>query len=195
MPSEGRFFKLRQFLGNMKRAIGLVIGLFLLGCIQSPTGGVTGEVLNDTYDVTEEDVYDLFDQNLITSEQVTVKGVGLGDNLIHIFRAFGTESYIEEFQADNIVNVIYTNEDNKTMIIFHLVDSKVARIAIRKGMRDQLIGRTAEANELQDITRAFGKPDENVDLSKFRIYTYHDKGLEIYHKRKKMIGFGLIPPS
>jgi len=149
----------------------------------------------ESYDITGADVIDLIDKNLITSEQVSVKGLKLGDNLLEIFRVFGTESYLEEFPKEKITNVRYWNEDNQTTVIFHLVDNKIQRMAIKKGMRDQLIGKTGESLELKEITSMFGKPDKSEDTTTFRIYTYKDKGLEIYHKRKKMFGFGLIPPS
>lgn len=171
----------------------LLLVILLIGC--DITGGGTVNVISTTYDVTEADVYDLFDKNLITSAQVTVKGVGLGDNLLEVFRAFGRDSYFEEFPEDNIVNVRYANEQNKTMVIFHLVNNSVERIAIKDGLRDELIGRTAERRQLQNITLSFGKPDKSEDVFNFRIYTYSDKGLEIYHRRKRMFGFGLIPPS
>ena len=171
-----------------------VVGLFLLGC--DLTGGGTVDIPSDEiYDVTETDVYDLFDQNLITSEHVTVRGVALGDNLLQVFRAFGTESYMDEYPDDRIVNVRYVNDRNRTSVIFHLVNGSVERMAIKDGMRDELVGRTAESNYLHNITRSFGKPDASVDISDFRIYTYNDKGLEIYHRRKHMFGFGLIRPS
>ena len=177
----------------MIRYLFLVM-LFLAGCITLPTGQVIfGDV--PYYEVTEHDIYDLFDKNRITSEQVTVKGVRLGDNLLEVLRTFESDGYMEQYPKDDITNVRYANEKNETTVIFHLVANKVERIAIREGMREELVGRTAERTPLRNLTLSFGKPDQSVDVMDFRIYTYEDKGLEIYHRRKKMFGFGLIPSN
>ena len=176
----------------MRKYLILLLASLLVGCLTPPEDT---SISSETYDVTEADVYDLFDKNLITSKQVTVQGVGLGDNLLEVFRAFGRDSSFEEFPEDNIINVRYANDQNVTTVIFHLVNNSVERIAIKDGLRDELIGRTAERRQLQNITLSFGKPDKSEDVFNFRIYTYSDKGLEIYHRRKRMFGFGLIPPS
>jgi len=175
----------------MVRRYLFLVMLFLAGCITPPTGQLIFEDV-PYYEVTEHDIYDLFDKNMIISEQVTVKGVRLGDNLLEVLRAFESDSYMEQYPKDDITNVRYVNEKNKTTVIFHLVANKVERIAIREGMREELVGRTAERTPLRNLTLSFGKPDQSVDVKDFRIYTYEDKGLEIYHKRKKMFGFGLI---
>lgn len=179
-----------------KFLIGLFLCVFLVGCIEVPSGAHVVDTEVIIYDVTEHDVYTLFDQNLITADQVTVKGVGLGDNLLEVLRAFDSESFIEQYPAYNITNVRFWDaETNRTTVIFHLVNGRVERIAIKEGMRSQLVGRTAEPINQANITLSFGKPDKSEDIAPFRVYTYSDKGLEIYHRRKKMFGFGLIRPT
>jgi len=174
----------------MKKLLVFLAILFLAGCIKPPVDQVK------FYDITEYDILDMIDKNLITGAAVTVEGVKLGDSLPQVVSKLGAPQYIDEYHDVNIVNIQYNDDDGKSMFVFHLRDDKVARMTIKPAYNVKLVGKTDMRKwHLHNITLAFGKPDVTYDSSYFRVYEYHDKSMELFHRRKRLMGFSFVDPS
>ena len=153
---------------------------------------------NDTYELFKTDVLDLIDKKQITSAQVTVDGVQLGDNFQEAIDKVGYPQYIDEFLDGVVLNAKYENEDGTTKYLLHFENNVLTRIVIRE-TTPGLIGTSVPDMDQAEITSRFGKPDASEDNAgntvSFRTYYYYDLGLEVYHKRKHMIGYAFVMPQ
>ena len=174
------------------RKIALIITLLLIAsCIVKPAVEPT-----EYHEITQEDVLPLIDAGLITGARVAVNGVHLGDPLPKVLKAFGPPHLIDEYPELGIVNVRYNNEKmNATALIFNVVNDSIERITIKEGFEPHLINNSKFNYNLFNITNTFGKPDNMYDSMYMRVYEYHPEGLEIFHKRKHMLGFALVRPK
>jgi len=185
--------------GMIKVWVMVFLLAFVSGCIvvedcPSPlTGNVTATT--DMYDLTQVDIFSLLKAGDITSSQISIKGVVLGSRFSEVQDAFDLPYSMEEYDEGHIINARYISANNKTTLIFHLVDDVVERIVVKSAFNENLHGETIINRKKDDITRFFGKPDFFEDAVKVRTYYYNDIGLEIYHRRRVMLGFGLIPPG
>lgn len=191
---------MRNLLGVMLVLSVLVVSSCVIVEECLPTGGtLTGGTVVDTvpaevHDMTEEDVFALIKSGGITSSQISVKGVKLGDHFAEIRDNLGLPYSMEEFESGAVINARYLHaETNVTTVIFHLENDIITRIVVRAEYNENLHGETIINRSKDDITRFFGKPDFFDDAVALRTYYYKDIGLEIYHRRRKMLGFGLIP--
>lgn len=185
--------------------IAVLTMMLLSGCIvventcDDPTQPTPVITPGDTYELFTDDALTLIDQKKITSDQVTVDGVSLGDDFNKIVQLLGPPNVIDEFYDDNVINAKYENEEGSTMYIFHLENDSVTRIVIRGGANTRLPEGSKVKMDLATITSRFGKPDYTEDVllanSGYRTYYYYTRGLEIYHVRKDMIGYALIAPG
>ena len=190
----------------MNRVVTLTVILCLVlltSCIvvesACPPGTEVQPSTDTRHELFEEDVLTLIDDDAITSNQVTVDGVGLGDSFQDLINAIGTPQVIDEYTEDNIINAKYENELDQTTYIFHFENDKVTRIVIRPGLNDRLPEGSKIDMDLSTITSRFGKPDFSEDVllahRGFRTYYYYPKGIELYHKAKKLIGYALVVPQ
>lgn len=181
----------------MKKILTLLTLLLLVGCIVRPEP--VEKPIRDRsglLDATKVDVFDLLDKKQITAENISVKGVALGDDLATVVESFGVPEFIDEFPNEGIMNVRFESEKNVSSVVFNLVNDSVERITVRGGLNPQLVGRTKFENwRLENITTAFGKPDVSFDTQFARVYEYHDLGLELFHRRKQLQGFALVHPK
>ncbi len=182
----------------MKKILTILTLLLLVGCIVRPAPEVEKPARDRSglLDATKVDVFDLLDKKQITSENISVKGVALGDDLATVIESFGVPEFIDEFPEEGIMNVRYESEKNVSSVVFNLVNDSVERITVRGGFNPQLIGRSRlELWQLENITTSFGKPDVSFDTQFARVYEYHDLGLELFHRRKQLQGFALVHPK
>lgn len=158
----------------------------------SDIGLVEPELNLTMYELTNTDVLRLMDDNLITSKQVTVFGIKLGDPPSALIKKMGAPQYIDDF--GDVVNFKYEAPNtNETIIIFHMVNDEIKRIVIREGMQQVLINESRLGMNLRNITDKFGKPDKTQDTIFVRTYSYDDLGLEINHRRKIMNSYAFVP--
>jgi len=168
-------------------------------CPEQPVTTTAGPT--DMHELFEEDVLGLIDKKTITADKVTVDGVALGDKMQDLMEHIGVPQVIDEFFDEDgvigITNAKYETEDGRTLYIFHLENNSVSRIVLREGANERLPEGSKVKMDLATITTKFGKPDYTEDVllanTAFRTYYYYTRGLEIYHKRKKMIGYAFIP--
>lgn len=194
-----------------------LIGLLLLGgcitvdqaCPEPATGAQSNQSTMTTTPSTQPHAMgakELTDQALlsdlgksISATDVTVNGVRLGDDFQQMLDMLGTPQVIDEFDGDDVINAKYENDEGFTSVIYHFEQGKISRIVVRGGLNDKLPSANQVNMTLDDITRTFGKPDKEEDVllkdSGYRVYYYYDKGLEIYHVRKHMVGYALVPPQ
>jgi len=141
------------------------------------------------------DVFDMFDKNLLNSSYITVKGVKMGDNTEAVITKLGRPAGYETAEG-NILNLRFEDKStNETEMIVHLENDTVTRIAVKPGLEDELLNRSRFNFTKETATSAFGKPDKIYDTKFYHIFEYHDKGLELYFKARKLDGYGFVPPN
>lgn len=151
--------------------------------------------LQGEYDLTQTDVFALLKEGSIKSDQVSVGGVSLGGGFSDVSDSFGLPYSLEEYEG-GIVNARYVEPNtNLTTLIFHLENNSITRIVVRSPFNDNLHGDTVIDMKKDDMTAFFGKPDSFEDATSLVTYYFNDMGLEMYLKRKNVIGFGLVPPK
>ncbi len=186
------------FVLVMRKVLIILTVLLLVGCIVRPAQEEIKPVRDRSglLDATKVDIFDLLDKKQIAAENISVKGVALGDDLSTVIEAFGVPEFIDEFTEEGIMNVRYESEKNVSSVVFNLVNGSVERMTVRGGFNPYLIGRSKmELWQLENITAAFGKPDVSFHTQFARVYEYHDIGLELFHRRKQLQGFALVHPK
>lgn len=153
---------------------------------------------NKTAEVQElirVDVFDMFDKNLLNSSYVSVKDVRIGDNSEAVITKLGRPAGYETAEG-SILNLRFEDKStNETEMIVHLENDTVTRIAVKPGLEDELLNRSRFNFTKETATSAFGKPDRIYDTKFYHIFEYHDKGLELYFKARKLEGYGFVPPN
>lgn len=162
---------------------------------KTPVPRVYPNKTSDVQELTKVDVFDMFDKNLINSSYITVRGVKLGDNTEEVITKLGRPAGYETAEGD-ILNLRFEDRaTNETEMIVHLENDKVTRIAVKPGLEDELLNRSRFNFTKETATSAFGKPDKIYDTKFYHIFEYHDKGLELYFKARKLNGYGFVPPN
>ncbi len=176
----------------------MITGILAAGCAKLPETSTTATYTYEVsdkgiYELTEHDVLNMLSKRLIKSTNVAVKGVKLGDRYMNVQNKLGIPDYIEEYYDGN-TNLQY-EKDGQPYIVIHLENNTVMRIVVKPSMESELHGKSKMALTLDQITSLFGKPTEFEDTRYLRIYKYKPRGLEIYIKRKEMMGYGFVMPQ
>ena len=147
------------------------------------------------YELTNVDLFSIPNWN---AYQVMVKGISLGDTAEFIEQTLGKPDNIR-VHRDNIATMEYyekeSKENNGTALQFFMINNKVRRIIVRKAFNDHLLGSTKIEYDLRKTYDILGIPDQQADVTPIRIFEYHEKGLEVYMLRKKMVGFAFVVPG
>lgn len=180
----------------------LVLVVLLVGCGIQPQS----ESLDDfnakynyevfdtnVYDITKQDALELLRKREIKSTNIAVNGVKLGDRYLDVQKKLGLPDYVEDYYS-GATNLKY-EKDGEPYLIIHLDDNTVTRISVKPTMADEIDSTVEFGMALRDITPMFGKPAKTEDTKFLRIYYYKPRGLELYIKAKKLVGFGLVPPE
>ncbi|MBS3175876.1 hypothetical protein J4457_01425 [Candidatus Woesearchaeota archaeon] len=151
---------------------------------------------NPKYELTQVDIFNLPEWN---SYEVTVNGVKLGDTVEQVEEKLGTPFNVIRHNA-NALTIEYgvNNASDNTSDItlqFFTINNQVRRIFVRNHFNDFLVGSTKINYNLRGIYDKFGIPDQQEDVYRVRVFEYHDLGLEVYHRRKEMVAFALVPPG
>ncbi|MEK6960963.1 MAG: hypothetical protein AABX47_07370 [Nanoarchaeota archaeon] len=162
---------------------------------KDPVARVYPNKTMDVQELTKVDIFDMFDKNLLNSSYITVKGVKLGDDAEAVITKLGRPAGYETAEGD-ILNLRFEDKaTNDTEVIVHLEKDVVTRIAVKPGLEDELLNRSKFNFTKETATGAFGKPDRIYDTKFYHIFEYHDKGLELYFKARKLDGYGFVPPN
>lgn len=177
----------------------MIIGLLIAGCTIKPPETDINVKYNyevsdkSIYELTEHDILDMLSKRLIKGTNVAVKGIKLGDRYMDVQNKLGIPDYVEDYYDGN-TNLQY-EKDGQPYVIVHLENNTVTRIVVKPSMESELHGKSRMALALDQITSLFGKPTEFEDSRYLRIYKYKPRGLEIYIKRKEMVGYGFVLPQ
>ncbi len=136
---------------------------------QSNVPNVPGEVL----------YHDVLLQN-IPADQVRVFGTGLGDNQSHIEAILGKPDVSQDYQFGKIRNIEYDLGQNKSAVLYHLVEGKVQGILVTQAANPFLVNQTVIRHNLSDIYGLFGVPTLSQDLQKERIFYYDKLGYQVF---------------
>lgn len=148
------------------------------------------------YEITKTDIFSLPN---FKSDEISVMNAMLGDSFESVLDKLG---YPDSQREDgNLLNIEYSKRINlnETGLILHFKDKILNKIAIREPFNVYLIGKTKISHSKDEIYAIFGAPDDLkfVPISEgsfivFRNNIYKEKGLEIYIRKNKQIGFGLV---
>ena len=149
------------------------------------------------YEITETDIFSLSN---FTSSEISVKGIMLGDSFDQVLEKLGYPDAQKDYPPD-IINLEYSKRINLngTGLILQFKNKILKKITIREPFNEYLIGKTKIIHSKDEIYNIFGAPDEMkfVPIHQgstivFRNNMYKDKGLEIYIRKNKEIGFGFV---
>ena len=158
----------------------------------TPTGSTVLRVPQPmkTYEITTDDVFAL---EGLKSELISVKGIQLGDSLDRVVELLGEPELVYKYPTS--LSFFYGEKLNLSpqALIIHGENNKVTKIYVALPFNPLLKGSTKIAYDLRGIYDKFGRPDLQEDLPKIRRFTYYERGLEVYHIRKQMLAFALIP--
>lgn len=162
---------------------------------QPPAQRVYPDKVSEVQELTQVDILDMIDKDLLNSSFISVRGVRLGDDAERVVSLLGRPAGYESPEA-GILNMRFEDPlTNETELIVHLEDDSVARIAVKLGIEDELVNRSRFNMTKEQATYAFGKPDVAYDTKFYHIYEYDDHGFEIYFKARRMEGYGFVPPK
>ena len=152
---------------------------------------------SSAYEVTEVDIVSM---EKITSSQISVKGVMLGDSLETVLEKIGHPDKQSLFPP-NIVNIEYSKQLglSETGMIIHLVDNKVKRITLKEPFNEFLVGKTKIANTKTEILNALGVPDkiEKIPVSQgsalvMNLYSFEDRGIEVAVRKQEQNAISFV---
>ena len=167
--------------------------------VQSPSGPVRVRPPAQ-YELTQ---VDLFAMRNFTADDVSVKGVQLGDTLDDVIGLVGYPDKQTKFE-NNVVNWEYSTHIglNESGLILHLENDKVTRITVKKPFNKYLMGETQVNHTKAEIYHLFGVPDQvkHVRVSQksamvLPLLEYSDKGLQVVLHKDDELGFSLTFPG
>lgn len=153
-----------------------------------------------TYEITEIDVLSLKD---LSSRDISVKGLKLGDSLENIIDKLGYPDSQLSY-LPNILNIEYGKRLNleDVGLIFHLEDDKITRITIKEPFNKFLVGKTKINNTKAEIYYLLGIPEkvDKIPLKEnsillMRLYRYTGKGIEVIIRQKEQNALSLVEPQ
>lgn len=173
----------------MKKILIVFLVLFLLaGC--NFTGMFSAE---KKYELTETDIVSMMrNEEVFTSDQITVMGVEFGDSENKVKKGLGNPNVRNiDYEIEGIINLEYGDSlgFNGTGLIFHLEDNKVTRITVLEPFNDNLIGLTKLGKPKEEVYAYLGKPDNIKRMVRgprveFKTFVYNN-GVEIILKDGK----------
>jgi hypothetical protein len=185
----------------MKKVLLVFVVIALLGCMhveQYEEESQPRDVpATDTYEATQDDVYQVFLEENITSMDVAVRGIMLNDSKQDVLDILGSPDNFTMFQegSTTIQNFEYSLANDETGLIIHFRDDIVQRITVDRDFNNYLVGETRLNGTKEDLWLTMGVPDESAVMYRFKVYHYNDEGLEFYTFRgdERMLSF--VPPS
>ncbi len=192
----------------MKKVAVFIVVLFLINSCQTFQEPIKHRVFvdkldsgnlilqSDSIELTQDDGLARVDEFKANASVFRLKGIQIDSTMEEIIKAWGNPSSIESFPELDVINIKYNSREiNQTVVIFHVVNNSVRRVVLKEGANSFLVGKSKINYTKNDIITTFGKPDKE-EITKFAtIYYYYPEGLEIYHKRKHMIGWGFVAPQ
>jgi hypothetical protein len=173
----------------------VVLLVLLPGCLRLDyTEDASSKKNTAKYEITKIDIFSL--ENPWTSKEVSVFGVQLGDTKEDVVEKIG----LPDLRTD------YTDSSNweyskglampKIGLLFHFIGEKLVRITFKASFNRFLSGKTKIGSlDKEAIYREFRAPSKLQLLTFFTMYTYEEKGLEIFLNGRKMNGFSLVSPQ
>ncbi len=156
------------------------------------------EGLSASYEVTEDDIFDLWESENFTSWNVSVMGVELNDSRRQVISEMGSPDNFTMWEGGGVTiqNLEYDKSLglNRTGLIFHLENGRVTRITVNDEFNEYLINDTVVNGTKEDIYFSIGTPDSRNTVYKYIAFNYNDRGLQILTFRGDEMAFSLIPP-
>ncbi|MBI4448953.1 hypothetical protein HY641_02925 [Candidatus Woesearchaeota archaeon] len=150
---------------------------------------------SEPIELTSEDGLALIDAHQANASVFKVKGVGLQSSMEEVVTAWGNPDKIDPFPEVDTINLIYNNKQtNETAVTFNIVRNSVQRVVFREGA-DFLVGKSRVNMSKDNIITRFGKPDKEEMTTLMSMYYYYPEGLELYHRRQIVRGWGFVQPQ
>ena len=168
----------------------LVLGLAISSNDQEPIPSTA------KYEITETDIFSL---PAINAQEISVKGVILGDTYEQVIEKIGLPD--KQFSPkENILNLEYGSRIRlfDVGLIIQLRDGEVRKMTFKEPMNALLIGKTKITHSKDEIYFIVGKPDETLFIPVtptstlvYRLLQYKDKGVEVIIRKNQQNGFTL----
>ena len=191
--------KVKEQESKILYIIGVIAAIILIVSVVSLMDSDSSNVFNkieSKYEITKTDIFAAKD---FVGEEVSVKGVIIGDTFDEVIEKIGYPDSQTEFPPD-IRNLEYGKKFDLegTALIIHLKNNVVDRITIKPLFNDFLVGKTKIDYTKAQMYNLFGKPD-NIEFLRispgsvllYRLYSYDEYGLEVTVRKNVMNGFSL----
>jgi len=201
--------KLRSLLsGKLKLLLSILILIIIVALVFTLTTNNQNKKTNVAkYEITKTDIFSLEDFN---ANEISVKGVKVGDRLSDVIDIIGTPDLRTDFDV-GVSTLEYSKKIglDKTGLIITSDNDVVTSITIREPFDEFLLGKTKTNYTKDKIYGMFGIPDKTIftpieegSFIVIRIMRYSSKGIEFIIRKENVIGFSLflnddaeIPPG
>ncbi len=178
---------------KIRIALALVVLVVLLsGCLRlEHSGQVTNSKRVAKYELSKVDIFSL--EQPWSGEDVSVFGVQLGDTKDDVIEKVGLPDLKTEYPGSTNFEYSRGLAMPKIGLLFHFTGDTLTRMTFKEPFNRFLHGKTKiGALDKDAIYREFKAPSKLQLLTFFTMYTYKDKGLEIFLNGRKMNGFSLV---
>ena len=151
------------------------------------------------YEITETDIFSPENLHTFKAEEVSVKGVMLGDTIEEVTKKIGYPDK-QTTATSECVNMEYGKNFGlfDTGLIIQACADIVKKLTIRQPFNPLLQGKTRVIHTKEDIYHLVGKPDDTLfvpispsSVIALRVIQYKNQGLEFFFRRDDEVGFVL----
>lgn len=167
--------------------IGVVIvAFFMVGCRLSEK--------QPLYDLATEDI--LFIPNM-TSQNVSLYGIGLGATIPEVLVIFGQPDKRNELILEGMTNIEYGEKINLTNngLIFHFENGTLTRMTVKQAFTEHYQTKTQLNFTKREVYEQLGIPDKQSTVLTYRVFTYDAKGIEIFLKGRNVNRISFFVPK
>jgi hypothetical protein len=138
------------------------------------------------HDITKEDIFKSQD---ITSRDISIFGIKLGDTPETVHRFLGKPDITTPYDP-NILNIEYSESlgTEEVSLLIHFESGVITRMTIMAPFNKYLKGSTRIQYTKEDLFRKFGRPDESRLGYPFKEYDYNDLGITFIIDRNQQVG-------
>jgi len=174
----------------------LAVILLSVGCIKLDYNNPGQDVLDpdrETNEITEVDVFSIPN---ITSLQISVFGLKLGDSEELLIDVIGQPD-LKTQVGPNDYNYEYRERfmEEYVGLLVHTTNGTITTFTFRPPFNKFMKGETKIEHTKEDVYRMFGKADRLELASYFTIYHFNEKGIDVVVRGKEMRGFSLTLPK
>ncbi|MBI4440667.1 hypothetical protein HY639_00725 [Candidatus Woesearchaeota archaeon] len=155
----------------------VVAVLMLIGC--------AGKEKQLRHDMSSENVFLISN---ITAENVSINGIGLGASVLDVLNVFGEPDNRKEYILEGETNLEYGVKINLSDngLIFHFDNGTLTRFTLKQPYTDHYQTATQLNFTKREVYDWFGLPDKQTPVLNYMVYTYKEKGIDIFLKGRNV---------